>query len=131
MPYKDKEKYKQYQKEYRRLHKDKRSTKYYEKNPYKRLLHGAKKRAKKKGIPFSITLNDIDTQLKICPILKIPLFFTTSQGNGGRSNTPSIDRVDPQKGYVPGNVRIISHAANSWKKNFTKEQVESLLKYLS
>lgn len=86
---------------------------------------------KRYNIPFDITLDDLNTSQKECPILKIPLFFSAGKGRGGRPNTPSIDRIIPEKGYVKGNVRIISHAANSWKKNFTKEQVENLLNYLS
>lgn len=46
-----------------------------------------------------------------CPVLGIPLTI-----GGKRSpSSPSLDRIDPALGYVPGNIRVISDRANRLK----------------
>jgi uncharacterized membrane protein len=45
-------------------------------------------------------------------------------------NSFSLDRVDNTKGYVKGNVKVISFWANQMKGNMDVEQVEALLKYM-
>lgn len=88
--------------------------------PDRFLLSRAKSRAKKKGIAFNIDKSDIDVPI-ICPILGIPIIKEYKKGtNGGPSpNSPSLDRVDNSKGYIKGNVRVISHKANTMKHNAT------------
>lgn len=94
-------------------------------NPQRNMFTGAKKRAKRDGIPFSIELDDIVIP-PICPVLKIPLF----SGGFNNPNAPSLDRVNNSKGYIKGNVAVISFRANSRKSSMTIEQVEQLLKYM-
>ena len=101
---------------------------YYENNREKCLLQKARQRARKKSLPFSLTEEDIvipDT----CPVLGIQLF----SGEGVMcDNSPNLDRIIPEKGYVPGNVRVISQRANRIKSNATAEEIrlvwEDLLK---
>ena len=45
-----------------------------------------------------------------------------SRGKGGRYNSKSIDRKDPEKGYLKDNIRFISRLANSMIVNSTPEQ---------
>ena len=90
------------------------------------LYYEAKKRAKQREIEFTITKDDIIVPSS-CPITGVPLVKHTKVF--GRDSF-SLDRVDPTKGYIPGNVRVISWAANNIKNNFTLEQVENLLKYM-
>ena len=79
------------------------------------------------GVPFTITAKDISPLPDVCPILGIPLFF----GDGVfSSNSPTIDRIRPEEGYVPGNVLVISHRANTLKSNATIEEVEKVLAFL-
>ena len=65
-----------------------------------------------------------------CPILGVEL---THLG-GGRWNSPSIDKVVPELGYVKGNVRIISNLANTMKSDASKEQLKmfaaNIIKYM-
>ena len=101
---------------------------YYENNREKCLLQKARQRAKKKSLPFSLTEEDIVIP-DVCPVLGIPLF----SGNGRMiDNSPNLDRIIPEKGYVPGNVRVISQRANRIKSNATAEEIrlvwEDLLK---
>jgi hypothetical protein len=37
--------------------------------------------------------------------------------NGLNWNSPSLDRIDPTKGYVKGNVRLVCNSYNSAKSN--------------
>ena len=75
----------------------------------------AKGRARKKGLEFNIELKDIHIPKK-CPILKVPLICSTRY-------SPSIDRIYPDKGYVKGNIAVISALANSMKANATPQEL--------
>jgi len=75
----------------------------------------AKKRALKKGLEFNIELKDIHIP-KRCPILKVLLICSTRY-------SPSIDRIYPDKGYIKGNIVVISTLANSMKANATPKEL--------
>lgn len=92
----------------------------------KYLLKTSKARAKKSGIEHSITIEDIVIPT-YCPILLLPL--QPSTGGSASPNSPSLDRVDNSLGYVPGNVRVISHRANSNKGSMTIEEIERMYLY--
>jgi hypothetical protein len=84
-------------------------------NPLKLIIKDVKKRAKLKGLEFSLTHEDISIP-DVCPILDIPLF----RGKGKQTaNSPSIDRIDSTKGYTKDNIQIISTKANTIKSNAT------------
>ncbi len=57
----------------------------------------------------------------VCPVLGISLYPGTGRGPG--HNAPSLDRIVPALGYVPGNVQVISHLANSMKRDASPEQL--------
>ena len=101
-----------------------RSKLYRENNKEKTLLKHARTRARKKGLPFSITEKDIVIP-DVCPVLGIPLF----SGEGHMiDNSPNLDRIFPEKGYVPGNVRVISQRANRIKNDATVEEMRAVLR---
>jgi hypothetical protein len=79
------------------------------------LYRHAKKRALTKELEFNIELKDIHIPKK-CPILKVPLICSTRY-------SPSIDRIYPDKGYVKGNIAVISTLANSMKANATPKEL--------
>ena len=91
----------------------------YDKNPITRMLMNSKSRARQYNIPFSITLTDVPIP-KICPILEVPLILGTADNY---EFAPSIDRIDPSKGYISGNVKVVSLLANRMKNNGTREQL--------
>ncbi len=98
---------------------------YKSKYPKRYLLNAAKGRAKKNGIPFDLTEEDIEIP-KICPIFKKPFVYTI----GGRHDfTPSLDRVDNTKGYVKENVIVISWKANDLKSNATIKELIMLANF--
>lgn len=79
-------------------------------------------RAKSKGIPFDITEEDIQIPA-FCPLLGIPLF----PGNGLMcDNSPTVDRIDSSKGYVKGNVWVVSYKANRIKNDSKFEEFEQM-----
>ena len=103
---------------------DKNRVKWVNAHPSNTICTRIKHRSKAKGIPFSISPADIPIPAK-CPILGMPLKFSLAVGGKSmpRQNSPSVDRIDPKKGYVPGNVRVISFLANAMKQNATPKQL--------
>ena len=91
-----------------------------------RLVDGAKRRAKKRKVPFTITVKDIYIP-EFCPVLGIIL----QRGNGKCSaNSPSLDARIPELGYVLGNIQVISFKANTMKSNATLEELKKLVAWL-
>lgn len=89
-----------------------------EKNPIRFLLDAAKHRSKTNNLEFNITKDDLSIPNN-CPILGIPIFC----GKGKMcDNSPTIDRINSKKGYIKGNVQIISNRANMIKNNGTSEE---------
>lgn len=86
---------------------------YLENNIEKVILSRTKKRAMQSNLPFNLTISDIIIP-KICPILEIPLFIGTKESY---KNSPSIDKIIPELGYVQGNIKIISMLANMMKNS--------------
>ncbi len=95
-------------------------------NPAKLIWAETKKRAKKRGIPFDLQVSDIVIP-DLCPILGIPLEFGVGRVHDG---SPSLDRLIPSRGYVSGNVCIISSKANRMKQDNTLEDLLKLVNYL-
>ena len=88
-------------------------------DPRKRMLQQAKNRANRKGMDFNLELEDIKIP-KVCPLLNIPFIVGTKDNY---EYTHSLDRLDSTKGYVKGNVWVITKLANSMKNSATKEQL--------
>ena len=89
------------------------------------LLTAAKRRAKLGNYEFSIFKEDI-TIPDVCPILGIPLYH----GSHNKYNSPSLDKIIPEKGYIPGNVQVISWRANMLKNNATIDELEKIFNFL-
>jgi hypothetical protein len=89
------------------------------------LLMAAKTRAKAAGLAFNISLEDIIIPER-CPLLGVKL----NVGGNHRFTPPSLDRVDPSKGYVQGNIWVVSTRANTIKNDATLEELEMITKAL-
>lgn len=76
------------------------------------LVERAKERARTRDLPFDLTTKDVAVPT-ICPALGIPLIT----GQKRAATSPSLDRIQPQLGYVAGNVRVLSDRANRLKGN--------------
>lgn len=99
------------------------NRKSYHANPETRMLSSARARAKKAGVPFEITVDDI-----VIPD-KCPVFGFELQNGVSRDTSPSIDRIRPELGYVKSNIQIISTRANRIKNNSTPEELRMLADY--
>lgn len=103
-------------------------------NPEKRkrwLLERIKSKCKTNNIPFDLTIDDL-TIPDVCPVLGIPLKFgvkTPSRFRDTRGvqtpdDSPSVDRIFPELGYIKGNVVIVSYRANLIKTNASPEELQ-------
>ena len=94
-------------------------------NPLKNLYRIAKCRAKRKGLDFNIELCDLKLPTE-CPLLEVPMGQHLSLDYHF-----SLDRIDSTKGYIKGNVMVISHRANRLKNNATSKELFLLAKNLA
>jgi len=60
---------------------------------------------------------------------KCPILGTTFTIGGNRGTSPSLDRIDPNKGYTPDNIQIISNLANTMKCNATDKELLKFCTY--
>jgi hypothetical protein len=111
------EEYRAYQ---RRYQKENTSTE-------QAMLNRSKSRAKKRGFEHNITLDDISIPDK-CPLLGIQLIKGT---DSVQDCSPTLDRIDSSKGYIKGNVWVISYKANTIKNNATPEELLTIATRLS
>lgn len=84
-------------------------------------VQSAKDRTTHHGLPFSVTINDC-WQLRARQRNKCVLSgleFEKSETGVARMLSPSLDRIEPSKGYVAGNIRFILHALNAMKGSGT------------
>lgn len=102
---------KEYQKTWRRAY------------PERAMLSGVKSTALMKHLAFDLTIDDINIP-ELCPVLGLPM------DRRDRDHTPSVDRRDNSKGYVKGNIRIISNRANRLKGEASIDEVRAILAYM-
>ena len=103
-------------------------NKYLKDNNYKyaktHMVYGAKKRAKEKGLDFNLTRKEIHFP-KRCPALGIKL----KHGNKSWYNSPTIDRIDNNKGYLIDNCIVVSALTNVVKNSATPDQILKVGKF--
>ena len=96
-------------------------------------LYKLRSRAKKKGIPATITVEDLMECYKIqdckCYYSGMPLVLTMT-GNGDITDNPyqiTVDRLDSTKGYEKGNIVLCCLVANSAKSVLSSEEFYSFV----
>jgi len=108
-----------------REHCLRRQREYRRERPEAYLLVHAKVRANRTGCKFTITLADIKIP-KRCPVLNIPLV----QGEGKPIfGSPTIDRLNNDRGYTPDNIIIMSRRANILKRDATLKEMKKLAQF--
>lgn len=89
------------------------------------MYHGAKSRAAAKGVPFKLCLDDVPEIPPICPLLGIPIKCGSRHAD---AESPTLDRIIPELGYIKGNVQIISRRANQIKNDASFDEFETMYK---
>jgi len=89
----------------------------------KACIKSAKLRAKKQGVPFSLTMdwaiNSFEEQGRKCAVTQLPI-------NGGGKHDPwqpSIDRIVPKDGYTPENCRLVAYIYNCARNQFSESDL--------
>lgn len=99
----------------------------YARNKRVRLIKRVRQRALKNGIPFDLVADEVEWPTH-CPVFGVELNYAA--GFPVPDNGVSIDRIIPEKGYVKGNVQVISWLANRMKSNASRTQMLDFAKYV-
>jgi hypothetical protein len=81
----------------------------------KRACYQIKHKAKELGIAFDLRPEDLPAPA-VCPFTLLPFDFGPKNGKPS-PRSATVDRIRPDKGYVRGNVRVISMRANVAKSD--------------
>ncbi len=100
---------------------------------FKVFLRTARRRSVEFGLEFSLNLELLKElwgrQQGICPYTGWKMLIPESSGEyiGGRwklrPQCASLDRIDPKKGYVSGNVQFVCYMANCAKNRFSHDEM--------
>ena len=99
-----------------------------------RMIEKAKRRAKSKDVAFDLDLDYLcSIAPDICPVFGLELLW--GKGSKARAGhpehaSPSLDRINPEKGYIKGNVAIISNKANMIKSNAKLRELYAVADWL-
>lgn len=93
--------------------------------PKLQMLIRAKVRAREKGVLFDLSADDFEIP-KRCPVFGTVLCVADGTPNGC---SPELDRIDVRKGYVPGNVMVISRKANKMKQDATLQELRRFARF--
>ena len=93
-------------------------------DPRPKMYSRARERCKITGVKFALkSYKDIPKPYKYCPLLNIPMFV----GSGiATDNSPTLDRINNNKGYIKGNLQVISRKANQSKSNLSFNEYETM-----
>ena len=92
----------------------------------KTMLNNARKRASLFNLEYNLEVDDIVLPEE-CPILKHKFEIGKV---GGSKYSYSLDRIDPNKGYIKGNVQVISRLANAMKNNASPQELKLFAQYI-
>ncbi len=110
--------------------KSRQSMEWQARNPARTLLTTTKTRARLKGLEWGLTDEYFYGRLAPmrCEVSGLPLIFDGRKHGPWR---PSVDKIDPNKGYTPDNVQIVCWIYNRAKHIGPDEDVMILAKALT
>lgn len=88
--------------------------------------------ARKQGVPtgfktvVQLAAYVVAIKPKRCPVFNKPF---VERGAGFSDWSPSIDKIDPRKGYIKGNIQVVSMLANCMKRNATPTQLKQFARW--
>jgi hypothetical protein len=86
-----------------------------------RLKNNAKNRGLEINIDHKYLMKLYEDQKEMCPLTGRKLLLM--KGSEDIPDRLSVDRVDPEKGYVSGNVRLVTWQANSARRSWDDHQL--------
>lgn len=89
----------------------------------------AKSRATLGGFPFALTSSSVELP-DFCPYLGVPLIYTRDSTDTRPPGLATLDKIVPEKGYVDGNVLVVSHRANRLKSDATPDELEFIAAHM-
>lgn len=92
-------------------------------------ISAVKCRAKENDLEFDLTVEDMVWPTH-CPVFGVELVYSCGNGYANTPSVPSIDRIDPTKGYTLDNVQVISMLANAMKLNATEAQLKMFAEWV-
>lgn len=94
------------------------------------ILRVSRSRAKKRGLEFTVTKLDVNLP-ETCPCCdRVMVVKSGTFKPGPIASSPSLDRLDSSKGYIPGNVAIICWRCNSLKNNATVDELRNIVRWM-
>lgn len=105
-------------------------------SPFKYHANKARSRSKARGEITDVTPEYLkhevwDKQGGICPYTGISMELPRTTQDEDIKKTPikaSLDRIDPSKGYIKGNVEYVCYCINVAKNDFTKSEMIDFIK---
>lgn len=96
---------------------------------------GMRERHKERGTPFDSEVFTVKYLLEWllrqpvceCCSMKFEVQRKLSGNFSPSDRSPSIDRIDPKRGYVVGNVALICWRCNNLKRDATAEELERIV----
>lgn len=95
-------------------------------DPVGHLLSNVRRSAKRRGLEFRITRADLFPP-RFCFVTGVELSYGGGIGLSARPDAASVDRIDHNLGYVPGNVWVVSWRANSMKRDSSLPELRRLV----
>jgi len=100
-------------------------------NPIPQMLSNSKIRAKKKDLPHNIKSKDMEKiwpKNNKCPVLGNNFDMGYKKGRS-KNYAPSLDRIEPKKGYVKDNIIIVSDIVNRMKQDATLDDLKKISEF--
>lgn len=92
-------------------------------NRVRNCIYQSTARAKKAKIKFTLKLEDFQPR-DTCPCCGEHFGYNNPRNN--KATSPSIDRLDPKKGYTKDNCWVICHRCNLIKNDATVSELEAI-----
>ena len=106
-------------------------------SPFKYHANKARSRSKTRGEKTDLDVQYLkevwDKQDGTCPYTGIKMEISRTSQDEDIKKTPikaSLDRIDPNIGYLKGNVEFVCYCVNVMKNDFTKDQMLNFIKQI-